>query len=386
MNAPARHESLRARAHHLLTREEGGSGGQALRTGLVLLIVISVTTAVLKSVPEIGSAHGALLDLVLVLTTIGFAAEYLIRIWIAPDNQGAAGAARERLRYMFSLPGLVDLVAAIPFALAPYLGLNLDWLDIVPIFKLLRHTAAFQFMVEAVYSERRVLWSAAVLMLALLVFQSSVVYYFERDVQPDKYGSIPAAMWWGIVTLTTVGYGDVTPVTLWGRIAGGLTAVMGLCMFAIPVGIIASAFIEAVRRREFVDTWNLVAKVPLFRNLDAARIAAVAGVLRARRAERGERLIRKGDQADSMYFIVSGEVQVDTGTGAPEGRLAAGDFFGEIALIADRTRTATVTALAPCKLLVLHKDDFESFMKSHPDLREAVRVAARRRLEEIGGG
>jgi len=386
VNAPARHESLRARAHHLLTREEGGSGGQALRTGLVLLIVISVTTAVLKSVPEIGSAHGALLDLVLVLTTIGFAAEYLIRIWIAPDNQGAAGAARERLRYMFSLPGLVDLVAAIPFALAPYLGLNLDWLDIVPIFKLLRHTAAFQFMVEAVYSERRVLWSAAVLMLALLVFQSSVVYYFERDVQPDKYGSIPAAMWWGIVTLTTVGYGDVTPVTLWGRIAGGLTAVMGLCMFAIPVGIIASAFIEAVRRREFVDTWNLVAKVPLFRNLDAARIAAVAGVLRARRAERGERLIRKGDQADSMYFIVSGEVQVDTGTGAPEGRLAAGDFFGEIALIADRTRTATVTALAPCKLLVLHKDDFESFMKSHPDLREAVRVAARRRLEEIGGG
>ena len=166
---------------------------------------------------------------------------------------------------MFSLPGLVDLVAAIPFALAPHVGLNLDWLDIVPIFKLLRHTAAFQFMVEAVYSERRVLWSAAVLMLALLVFQSSLVYYFEREAQPDKYGSIPEAMWWGIVTLTTVGYGDVTPVTLWGKIAGGLTAVMGLCMFAIPVGIIASAFIEAVRRREFVDTWNLVAKVPLFR-------------------------------------------------------------------------------------------------------------------------
>jgi voltage-gated potassium channel len=231
-----------------------------------------------------------------------------------------------------------------------------------------------------------VLWSAAVLMIALLVFQSSVVYYFERDAQPDKYGSIPAAMWWGIVTLTTVGYGDVTPVTIGGRIAGGLTAVMGLCMFAIPVGIIASAFIEAVRRREFVDTWNLVAKVPLFRNLDAARIAAVAGVLRARRAERGERLIRKGDQADSMYFIVSGEVEVDQESAAPKGRLAAGDFFGEIALIAERARTATITALEPCKLLVLHKDDFESFMKAHPDLREAVRVAARRRLEEIAGG
>ncbi len=387
MSEADRPESARARAHHLLTREEGGGlVGQATRTGLVLLIVLSVTTAILKSVPRIGREHGDLLDLILLLTSVGFAAEYIVRVWIAPDNPGAAAAGRERMRYLFSLPGLVDLVAAVPFALAPHFGLNLDWLDIVPIFKLLRHTAAFQFMVEAVYSERRVLFSAAVLMLALLVFQSSLVYYFERDAQPDKYGSIPAAMWWGIVTLTTVGYGDVTPVTLWGKLAGGLTAVMGVCMFAIPVGIIASAFIEAVRRREFVDTWNLVAKVPLFRNLDAARIAAVAGVLRARRAERGERLIRKGDQADSMYFIVSGEVEIDQENQAPRGRLGAGDFFGEIALIAERARTATITALAPCKLLVLHKDDFESFMNAHPDLRDAVRVAARRRLEEIGGG
>ncbi len=376
-------DSMRAKAHHLLTREEGGAGGLAVRTGLVVLIVISVTTAILKSVPQFGRAHSQLFDVVLLITTLGFAAEYLLRIWIAPENPGASGAARERLRYVFSLPGLVDLVAAIPFALAPRLGFNLDWLDIVPIFKLLRHTAAFQFMVEAVYSERRVLWSAVVLMLVLLVFQSSLVYYFEREAQPDKLGSIPEAMWWGIVTLTTVGYGDVTPVTPWGKVAGGLTAVMGLCMFAIPVGIIASAFIEAVRRREFVDTWNLVAKVPLFRTLDAARIAAVAGVLRARRAERGERLMRKGDQADSMYFIVSGEVEVDQETTAPKGRLAAGDFFGEIALIAERARTATITAQSHCKLLVLHKDDFESFMDAHPELRDAVRAAAKRRLEEL---
>ena len=383
MSAAAASATLRARAHPLLTREEGGWGGQAIRAGLVLLIVISVAAAVLKSVPQIGRAHGSLLNLILLLTTLGYAIEYFLRLWIAPENPGATGAARERLRYVLSLPGLVDLVAAMPFVLAPQVGLNLDWLEIVPIFKLLRHTAAFQFMVEAVYSERRVLWGAAVLMLVLLVFQSSLVYYFEREAQPDKYGSIPESMWWGIVTLTTVGYGDVTPVTLWGKIAGGLTAVMGLCMFAIPVGIIASAFIEAVRRREFVDTWNLVAKVPLFRSLDAARIAAVADVLRARRAERGERLIGKGDQADSVYFIVTGEVEVDQETGVPKARLSAGDFFGEIALIAERTRTATITAISACKLLVLHKDDFESFMHAHPELKEAVRLAAERRLEEL---
>jgi voltage-gated potassium channel len=373
----------RRRVHELLAHETASDTGRAVRDVLVLLIILSVVSAILESMPEIGREHGPLLDAIQLFTTVGFAIEYGLRIWVAAEDPGAASAAQARRRYIFSLPGIIDLVAAIPFTLATRIGLQLDWLDISPIFKLLRHTAAFQFLIEAVYSERRVLGSAALLMVALLVFQSALVYYFEREVQPDKYGSIPEAMWWGIVTLTTVGYGDVTPVTPLGKIAGGLTAIIGVCMFAIPVGIIASAFIEAVRRREFVDTWNLVAKVPLFRNLDASRIAAVAGVLRARRAEREERLIRKGDPGDSMYFVVSGEVEIDTETGAPKGRLGAGDFFGEIALIADRARTATITAISPCRLLVLHKDDFESFMDAHPDLKEAVGAAARRRLEEL---
>ncbi|MSQ89382.1 MAG: hypothetical protein EXR32_08940 [Betaproteobacteria bacterium] len=143
MSATAASATLRARAHPLFTREEGGWGGQTIRAGLVLLIVISVATAVLKSVPQIGRSHGELLNLILLLTTLGFAIEYLLRLWIAPENPGATGAARERWRYVLSLPGLVDLVAAMPFVLAPQVGLNLDWLEIVPIFKLLRHTAVF---------------------------------------------------------------------------------------------------------------------------------------------------------------------------------------------------------------------------------------------------
>jgi voltage-gated potassium channel len=379
----ASRETARARVHRLLVREDVGEGRRWLRSALVLLVLASVATAMIKSVPHIGRAHGELLDLVLVFTTLGFAVEYLVRVWIAPEGSDAPSATRARARYMLSVPGLVDLVAGIPWALAPRIGLNLDWLDIVPIFKLLRYTTAFQLLVEAVYSERRVLGSAAVLMLALLVFQSSLVYYFERDVQPERYSSIPASLWWGIVTLTTVGYGDMTPVTPWGQVAGGFTAVLGLCMFAIPVGIIASAFIEAVRRREFVVTWNLVANVPLFRSLDAARIAALAAVLRARQAERGERLIRKGDKADAMYFIVSGQVEVDSQDGTGLRSLEAGDFFGEIALVADRPRTATITAVTTCKLLVLHKRDFDGFMAANPELADSVRQAARARLAQV---
>jgi voltage-gated potassium channel len=383
MTEEHRPASLREQAHRMLTLDDPGAPGRVLRAGLIVLIVVSVGTALAKSLREMAAAHAFALDALLLLTTLGFALEYAMRLWVAPEEPGSGGAARARLRYVCSVPGLIDLVAAIPFAFSSRMGLAIDWLDIVPIFKLLRYSAAFQFLVEAVYSERRVLCSAALLMLALLIFQSALLYYFERDAQPDKYSSIPAAMWWGIMTLTTVGYGDITPVTAWGKLAGGVTAILGLCVFAIPIGIIASAFVEAVRRREFVVTWNLVAKVPLFRNLDAARIAAIAGVLRARQAERGERLIRKGDHADSMYFIVSGEVEVDQESGARVFRLAAGDFFGEVALLTERARTATITAATTCKLLVLQRRDFEGFMASHPELAAAVRAAAERRLGEI---
>ena len=383
MNDAAGPESLRVRMFDWLTRDEVGFGGAALRSALVALIVVSVTAAILRTVPGIAPQWATTFDAILLLATAGFALEYLLRIWVAPGDKDGAGAAGARLRYVFSLPGLIDLVAALPFTLAPHLGMHIDWLDIVPIFKLLRYSHAFQFLVEAIYGERRVLASAAILTLALLIFQSTIVYFFERDAQPDKFGSIPEAMWWGIVTLTTVGYGDVTPVTVGGRVAGGITAVLGVCMFAIPVGIIASAFVEAVRRREFVVTWNLVANVPLFRDLDAGRIAAIAALLRTRQAERGERLVRKGDEADSMYFIVSGEVEVDTGSAAGSLRMAAGEFFGEVALIANRVRTATVTAATGCKLLVLHKRDFHGFMEAHAELAALVRATALRRIEEI---
>jgi len=384
--------AARARWYRLLAQDDTDPAGRVLRGAILLVVVVSVAAAMIRSVPEYGLAHALALDVIQLVCTLGFALEYALRIWVAPEQAGAGGAREARLAYMRSAPGVIDLVAAVPFTLAPYAGLSLDWLDIVPVFKLLRHTTAFHLVVEAVYSERRVLGSAAVLMFALLVFCSSLVYYFEREAQADKYSSIPASLWWGIITLTTVGYGDVTPVTAWGKVAGGLTTVIGLCLFAIPVGIIASAFIEAARRRDFVDTWNLVAKVPLFRALDAARIAAIAGVLRPHRAARGERLISKGETGDAMYFIVSGEVEVDTGdadkTGQravhmPRRKLRAGDFFGEVALLADRPRTATVTALTPCRLLVLHRDDFEAFMNAHPELKAAVREAAARRLAEL---
>ena len=214
--------------------------------------------------------------------------------------------------------------------------------------------------------------------LSLLVVLSSLVYLAERDAQPDRFGSVPDAMWWGIVTLSTVGYGDSVPVTPVGRVVGAFSVVLGLGMFALPAGILASGFVEEMRRRNLVVTWNLVASVPFFQNLPAARIAEIAAVLQADHATRGEEIIHRGDSADCMYYIVSGEVEVLVG--ARPVRLRAGDFFGEIALLTDRPRTATVVAATSCQLLILRMVDFRKILDAHQDLREVISGVARERL------
>ena len=105
------------------------------------------------------------------------------------------------------------------------------------------------------------------IMVILLILSSTAIYYVEHGVQPEKFGSIPAAMWWAIATLTTVGYGDAVPLTHLGRVIGGLVMILGLAMFALPVGIIASGFSTEIHRRDFIVTWGMVARVPIFAKL-----------------------------------------------------------------------------------------------------------------------
>jgi voltage-gated potassium channel len=226
-------------------------------------------------------------------------------------------------------------------------------------------------------NERRPLLASAGIMVTLLIFISSLTYLVEHDAQPQNFGSVPQAMWWGIVTLATVGYGDVVPITPLGRLIGGFAVVLGMGMFALPAGILANGFAEEMRRRNFVVTWNLVANVPFFEHLAAARIAEIAAMLQPQVASPGETVVRQGDQADCMYFLISGTVVVKLpGDGV---YLHAGDFFGEIALLTDQPRTATVIASTTCQLLVLRVNDFRGLMEAHEDLRESIsQVAAER--------
>jgi voltage-gated potassium channel len=181
-----------------------------------------------------------------------------------------------------------------------------------------------------------------------------------------------------MVTIATVGYGDIAPITAWGKVFGGLVMILGIAMFAVPAGILATGFAAEIRKRDFVVTWQTVAKVPLFAGLDAVRIAEITGLLRREVVPARYVIVRRGEPADKMFFVMAGELEADVQP-APR-RLGPGQYFGEIALLYDTSRTATVTAVTECHLLALDVADFRRLLDAHPDLKAAISRVAERRL------
>jgi voltage-gated potassium channel len=185
-------------------------------------------------------------------------------------------------------------------------------------------------------------------------------------------------MWWAIVTLGTIGYGDVVPMTPLGKVIAAVTIFFGLVMIALPVGIIANAFSEQIHRRDFVVTWGMVAKVPLFSELEAGDIADIMQLLRAQTVEPGAVVVRRGDPAHSMYFIAGGEVEIELKERTV--RLGVGHFFGEVAVLRRARRSATVTALTRSNLLVLDGHDLHALMDRAPRVAARMREMVRAKL------
>jgi len=229
----------------------------------------------------------------------------------------------------------------------------------------------------------RALFGCLVILIGATFVAASIMYAVERHAQPDKFGTIPDAMWWAIVTLGTIGYGDVVPVTLLGRLVATATIFTGLIMVALPVGIVATAFAEEIHRRDFIVTWGMVARVPLFAELNAANIAEIMRLLRAQRVAAGEVIARRGDPAHSMYFISAGEVDIQLEKAV---RLGAGHFFGEIAALRKARRSATITAVTSASLLVLEARDLHALMEREPGVAAHIRSVVRARLghENVG--
>ena len=185
------------------------------------------------------------------------------------------------------------------------------------------------------------LLSVLVIFLMVVFLASVAEYFLERDVQPATFGSVPAALWWAVVTLTTTGYGDVVPITPLGRMVAALVMISGLGVFGLWTGILATGFAAETRRDNFLKTWETVSKVPFFATLGPAAIADVTQMLRTMDLPARTMIIRKGQQGDCMYFIADGEAEVEL----PGKKVALGEgaFFGEMALLGNNVRGANVT-------------------------------------------
>jgi len=373
----------RRRLYLLLQPETPDTGARIFRAVHHLMVAAGIAIMMSATVSAIADAHGDFIEIGFYVVAAFFLAEYVARLIAAPEAPG--GEHRRPLDSQFawatSLGGVFDLISALPGLIAllhvPEAGL----FGFVWAFKYVRYSAGLASLGRVISHARQQLLSVLLGFAIVLLAAASLAYLLERHAHPENpeaFASIPAALWWGIVTMTTTGYGDVVPNTIAGRALSGIVMVGGILIFALWTGIIVNGYAEELRRREFLRTWELVAKVPFFHHIGASLIAEVARLLRSRDYPKGAVVMRRGEPGDCMYFVVEGEVEIQLQSGPVY--LGAGEFVGELALLTGEPRMATVAAAQDCMLLALDIVDFHELLARQPELARIIREEARKRL------
>ena len=371
--------SLRHRTFEIV--EEAAPGDRPSRLFdrfLIVLISVNIAAVVLETVPSLHDRFALEFLVFEVISVIIFTVEYAVRVWVAPEHPSLKrhGPVMGRLRYAVSVSALIDLLAFLPFYLAIFFGADLRVLRVLRLLrflKLMRYSSALMTLQRVLYDERRALVASLLIMFGLLIISSTAIYHAERHAQPEDFGSIPAAMWWSLATLTTVGYGDIVPVTLYGKMIGGVVMLFGLGMFALPLGIIAMGFSQEVNQRQFVVTPVMVGKVPLFEDLDAREIVRISRMMRARRYAADETIIQRGSEpTEELLFVANGIVTVESTAGVRV--VADGGVFGiETVLRLEKVVTSAV-AETPVQLMMLAAQDARDLVMRHPELEGALRA------------
>jgi voltage-gated potassium channel len=359
-----------------LTQLMAATAGRNMTAAAYVAVAAGVAMIlVLTDGPAYQAAH-VWVDAVLWACLAFFVFEWVVRI-------RSARLAERGLSYALSGRGVVDAIAAlaIPLALAFGADPKSAWLlGVFWVLKVVPGVPGLRQLRRVLVLESGPLLSVLVIFLMVLFLASVAAYYLERDVQPATFGSVPAALWWAVVTLTTVGYGDVVPITPLGRLIAAVVMICGLGVFGLWTGILATGFAAETRRDNFLKTWESVSKVPFFAALGPAAIADVTHMLRVMDLPSRTMIIRKGQAGDCMYFIAAGEVEVDLP--GKKVRLEEGAFFGEMALLGNNLRSANITTTRVSRLLVLDLVDFRMLMARHPDLAATIDAEAKRRAQE----
>jgi voltage-gated potassium channel len=339
-------------------------------TGERVIAIVGLAAFLAGTLPDLASIYGRALTVLCLAVSALFAIHYALRLYRSPV----------RTTWAMSTPAIIDLLAAAPVPLALVLGASPETARLFGVFwalKLIRHNPAFTLFTRVLRNERQPLASVTTVFVVVILFAATIAFLAERQVQPEAFDSVPSAIWWAVTTVTTTGYGDRVPATFVGRVLAGATMISGIGLFALWAGILASGFSQELRRNEFLESWDLVVRLPLFRNLGASALSEIAGLLKVQNNAAASVVVREGQPGDSMYFIAEGEVEIRRG--GQRFRLSAGQFFGETALITGEPRNASVFAATPARLLRLDVSDFRGLAARQPELLEIIEAENARR-------
>jgi len=378
--------TVRERVYLLL--EEGYAAGGfsvAFDIFLVVLIVANLAAAMLDSIPSIDDAYGSWFDLFEAVSIAIFSVEYVLRIWSAIENPRfrESGPFWGRVRFALQPIALIDFLAVVPSFFGLFFG-NADLralrvFRLLRILKIVRYSPALTTLTDVLVAEWRALLGTLLLLICVMVLSAEAMYLIEGTVNPKSFGTLPQAMYWAITTLTTVGYGDNVPVTALGKLVSGITMIVGLGLFALPVGIVATNFVNEIHRRDFVVTWSMLARVPLFKSFDVETIVTVMGFLRSQVLREHAVLTLEGAPADEMFFIVSGRARGEYDGGSFP--LGPGDHYGEAAILRGQPYDATIVARSDMRLLSLSASDFALLIRKFPKLKRRFEVVTQRRRD-----
>jgi len=347
---------------------------------ILVAIILVVLEEILSTVSAMVEPCSWIFEIVSLAAFSVFTLEYGARLCISPVRS-LKSPAKALGEYALSFFGLVDLFVVIPYWISYMITLP-DWIIMMASFlaliKLTRYVPGLGIFISVFRNEGHSLLTALIVLVVLLVLASGMIYALEFPYQPLVFSSVPHTLWWAIVTIASVGYGDMIPLTPIGRILSGFLMLLGIAVFAVPAGILATGFAKELKKRDFLVTWKTVSQMPLFAGLDANSIAEIARLLTSQIIPPHTVIVRKGDAAQAMFFIIEGDVEVET---SPKPvRLTAGQYFGEIALLKDVERIATVISITEVHLLVLGVKDFRRLIEENTQIRETITRVAESRL------
>ena len=294
-----------------------------------------------------------------------FGIEFILRVFV-----------ERRISVLLSLDALV-LINQVLFSVYDLRILRL--FRLFDIFSQSRFLLPTNTLINTIIKQRNALMGSQIMVLSILLVVSTFIYFLESSVQPDVFGSIPSTMWWGIATLTTVGYGDVVPMTDLGKLLASLTMLVGIGMFALPAAILASAYYEEIQKKNFLVSFEAIASVPLFQELPIGAVGKINEKLQVVLVNEHETIFSKGDEADSMFIIEYGKVKVEIEKPV---YLVSGDYFGEMGLLGNVPRNATISAADDTKLLELTKSDLAELSEEHPGLFKELELSATARTQD----